>query len=383
MPRLPVPGSDEGAWGDILNEFLSVEHNSDGSLKSSGSLASKENTITAGTTSQYWRGDKTWQTLDASSVGLGNVDNTADADKPVSTATQSALDAKADDADLTAHLNDTTDAHDASAISFTPAGGVAATNVQAAIEELDSETSNNVLLSGDQTVGGTKTFSTSPIVPNPAASGQPNAAVSIGEVEDLIAAEAGITDSIDGRITFTQPGSDYVPALASTVPTLTSMDPITPLLPISNTTTETSMLAQQFPTGSWVNNSVWRVTATGQFFNTTGSPITFTLRMRNTTDSHLYCQVAATLADDANNRPFHLEIICEGNSFLADGHCVTSDLRVGAGATDTAHFAMYNTVTPFGTTPQNWDITAEMSGASANASIAVFSVHLTYAHPEV
>jgi hypothetical protein len=41
--------------------------------------------------------------------------------------------------DLTAHLNDTADAHDASAISFTPAGNVAATDVQAAIAELDSE----------------------------------------------------------------------------------------------------------------------------------------------------------------------------------------------------------------------------------------------------
>jgi len=38
---------------------------------------SKEPAITAGTTSQYWRGDKTWQTLDKSAVGLGNVENTA------------------------------------------------------------------------------------------------------------------------------------------------------------------------------------------------------------------------------------------------------------------------------------------------------------------
>lgn len=41
MPRLPVPGSDSGTWGTILNDFLSVEHNSDGTLKASGSLASK------------------------------------------------------------------------------------------------------------------------------------------------------------------------------------------------------------------------------------------------------------------------------------------------------------------------------------------------------
>lgn len=33
MPRLPVPGGDGGQWGDILNEFLLVSHNEDGSLK--------------------------------------------------------------------------------------------------------------------------------------------------------------------------------------------------------------------------------------------------------------------------------------------------------------------------------------------------------------
>ncbi|HEX6257920.1 MAG TPA: hypothetical protein VFZ48_00405 [Candidatus Saccharimonadales bacterium] len=33
MARLPIPGSDSGQWGDILNQFLDVEHNSDGSLK--------------------------------------------------------------------------------------------------------------------------------------------------------------------------------------------------------------------------------------------------------------------------------------------------------------------------------------------------------------
>lgn len=40
------------------------------------SLSGKEPAITAGTTSQYWRGDKTWQTLDKSAVGLSNVENT-------------------------------------------------------------------------------------------------------------------------------------------------------------------------------------------------------------------------------------------------------------------------------------------------------------------
>jgi hypothetical protein len=59
-------------------------------------LATKEPTIAAGTTTQYWRGDKSWQTLDKSTVGLNNVDNTSDANKPISTATQTALNNKED-----------------------------------------------------------------------------------------------------------------------------------------------------------------------------------------------------------------------------------------------------------------------------------------------
>ena len=58
-------------------------------------LNAKENTINAGTTSQYFRGDKTFQPLNKNVVGLSNVDNTSDLNKPLSTATQNALDLKA------------------------------------------------------------------------------------------------------------------------------------------------------------------------------------------------------------------------------------------------------------------------------------------------
>lgn len=44
---------------------------------------------------------------------------------------------------INAHISDPTGAHAASAVSFTPAGGIAATDVQAAITELDSETPSN------------------------------------------------------------------------------------------------------------------------------------------------------------------------------------------------------------------------------------------------
>ena len=35
MARLPVPGADSGSWGTILNEFLEVSHDSDGTIKAS------------------------------------------------------------------------------------------------------------------------------------------------------------------------------------------------------------------------------------------------------------------------------------------------------------------------------------------------------------
>lgn len=41
MARLPTPGGDSGNWGEILNEFLSQAHESDGSLKDDGVLADK------------------------------------------------------------------------------------------------------------------------------------------------------------------------------------------------------------------------------------------------------------------------------------------------------------------------------------------------------
>lgn len=33
MARLPIPGGDEGSWGEVLNTFLAQAHNADGTLK--------------------------------------------------------------------------------------------------------------------------------------------------------------------------------------------------------------------------------------------------------------------------------------------------------------------------------------------------------------
>lgn len=116
--------------------------------------------------STYLRGDGAWATpptgggavdsvngqtgvvvLDADDVGLGNVNNTSDANKPVSSATQTALNAKAN----------------------------------------ASETVN---LTGNQTVAGIKTFSSAPAVPD--------AAFTQAKVSGLTTALAGKVGSVNG-----------------------------------------------------------------------------------------------------------------------------------------------------------------------------------------
>lgn len=80
MARLPTPGSDNNQWGDILNEYLLVAHTDSGSIRPEAvpveSVSGKTGAVT----------------LARDDVGLGQVDNTSDDDKPVSTAAQAALD---------------------------------------------------------------------------------------------------------------------------------------------------------------------------------------------------------------------------------------------------------------------------------------------------
>lgn len=99
MARLPQPGGDDNQWGDILNDFLKVEHNADGTQKPlpqskvtnlTTDLASKV-PDTRTVNGQALNSDIT---LSKSDVGLSNVNNTSDTNKPVSTAQQTALDAK-------------------------------------------------------------------------------------------------------------------------------------------------------------------------------------------------------------------------------------------------------------------------------------------------
>lgn len=97
-------GALEELTGAQVKTFLSLQNvsntsDADKPVSNAGQAALdlKENVITAAATlpaTKYWRGDKSWQTLDKTTIGLANVDNTSDANKPISTLVQAALDLK-------------------------------------------------------------------------------------------------------------------------------------------------------------------------------------------------------------------------------------------------------------------------------------------------
>ena len=98
-------------------------------------------------------------TLVKADVGLGNVDNTSDANKPVSSATQTALNAKADSSALTSGLAGKANTVHTHVISDV-------TNLQTTLTS-KADDSAVVHNTGAETVAGVKTFSSSPIVPTP------------------------------------------------------------------------------------------------------------------------------------------------------------------------------------------------------------------------
>lgn len=168
MARLPQPGGDEGNWGTVLNDFLSVEHNANGTLK--------------------------------------NVARQAD------------LNGKADQADLEAHISNPSAAHTASAISFSPTGSISATSVQAAIAEVASETGGATSLDGlsdvavtTPTTGHTLIYSGSRFTnrADNVVNVRDFGATGDGSTDDTAAIQAAITAAAGRMVYFPKPSVAY------------------------------------------------------------------------------------------------------------------------------------------------------------------------------
>lgn len=68
MARLPVPGSDDGTWGQLLNDYLSVAHDADGTIKANAvdstslqdaSIAASKLNVSGGSDGQMLTKDST------------------------------------------------------------------------------------------------------------------------------------------------------------------------------------------------------------------------------------------------------------------------------------------------------------------------------------
>lgn len=86
-----INAGDATSPQDVLNL-----RTADARFATTAAVNSKEPALpTGGNTGHYLRGDKTWQTLNKAAVGLDQVDNVSDANKPLSTAAVNALALKA------------------------------------------------------------------------------------------------------------------------------------------------------------------------------------------------------------------------------------------------------------------------------------------------
>jgi len=81
MARLPIPGSDDGTWGGILNDFLNQEHNADGTQKTLGITKGGTGATDAATArtnlNVVARGDLVLNVKDYGAKGDGTTDDTA------------------------------------------------------------------------------------------------------------------------------------------------------------------------------------------------------------------------------------------------------------------------------------------------------------------
>lgn len=212
-------------WMQIVNSDISaVWGNISGTLSNqtdlSNALGGKEPTITAGTTAQYWRGDKSWQTLDKSAVGLNNVDNTSDANKPVSSATQTALNAKQDSITGAASSIVTSNLSANKILISTAAGKVDASAVTTTtLGYLDATSSIQSQLNAKQATitGAATTITGDNLTANRVAISNASGKMAISAVTTTTLGYLDATSSIQTQLNGKQAAGNYITALTGDV----------------------------------------------------------------------------------------------------------------------------------------------------------------------
>ena len=147
MSRLPVPGDDADIWGDVLNDFLSVAHQTDGSLKA-GAVQVADGSITPAKLSQSYVA----VAEKGATNGVASLDSSGKV--PVGQLPPGAV---AGDATTSAK----------GIIQL--AGDLGGTSASPTVPGLSSKASDAsvIHLAGTETITGAKTFSVSPTVPGP------------------------------------------------------------------------------------------------------------------------------------------------------------------------------------------------------------------------
>lgn len=131
--------------------------------------------------------------------------------------------------ELDAHVNDTTDAHDASAISFSPTGSISATDVQAAIAEVASETSGGGIVEAVGSGDGISVDDTDPANPEISVNSTVLRDTDIGSAVQahsttLDATDAAFTTTKDTKLSGIEAGAEVNDTAAEILTKLLTVD---------------------------------------------------------------------------------------------------------------------------------------------------------------
>ena len=204
MARLPVPGDDKGTWGEILNDFLLVEHNTDGTLDASGSLSAKadDSSVVHNSGPESIDGIKAFTSspLVPNPINGFHATNKDYVDSTVAAGSPDATPSSKGVIQLSGDLSGT------------------ATNPTVVGLSGKAENTNVVHLSGTETIVGAKTFTSSPIIPTPVTNFEASTKQYVdskvsGAIVDATASTKGIiqlTGDLSGSAS-----SPTVPGLAS------------------------------------------------------------------------------------------------------------------------------------------------------------------------